>query len=64
METVDIVIEKIQSSKNIEERKDWLKKLEAHLQDFESGDMKKFRNTAIYNCYKHYFDFYSRQPFV
>ena len=43
---------------SLEKRTNLAPQFKQELQKYESGDLTKFKNTAIYNCYKHYFNFY------
>jgi hypothetical protein len=63
MPTIDLIIEKLGRSPQKEEKEALLKEFKEELKKFEpGGESEKFKKTAIYDCFKYYFDFYSKQP--
>ncbi len=55
----DSIIKRIEDAPTKGKRRKALKDLGRFLQRFEPrGDFENFKNTAIYTCFRHYYDFY------
>jgi hypothetical protein len=58
MTTIDLIVRKLEENPLKEEKATLMEDFRQQLQRYESGDLQDFKNTAIYWCYKHSYDFY------
>ena len=62
MTTPDLLIKKIENQKTSKKEKiSLLEEFKQELKKYVSGDLKEFKNTAIYGCFKHHYNFYLRK---
>ena len=60
MASIDKIIKELEKNPGKEEKTSLLEEFKKELKKYESGDLKQFKSTSIYNCLRCYYDFYSK----
>ena len=60
MKKLDTIIKNLGKNPNTKEKNTLMKEFKSQLKRYETGDLKKFRKTAIYECHFKYYRFYSK----
>jgi hypothetical protein len=61
MTTIDLIVRKLEENPSKEEKTVLMEEFKKELDKFDSGYLQKFKNTAIYSCFKYHYNFYEKQ---